>query len=166
MKHRSKLTRVGMLAAVAMLAGPARADTASGSLGVSMTVTKGCSVGVSSNVSFGSQSSFASNIDAAGAVNVTCTSTTLYSVGLDAGAGTGATVSSRKMSGTGSNVVGYALYSDAGRSINWGNTVGSDTVAGTGNGAAQTLLVYARVPAGTAPAPDFYADTIDVTVTY
>ena len=48
----------------------------------------------------------------------------------------------------------------------WGNTVSTDTVAGTGNGSGQSYTVYGRIPAQTTPAPGNYADTITVTVTY
>jgi spore coat protein U-like protein len=91
--------------------------------------------------------------------------TTPYNIGLDAGTGSGATVAVRKMS-NGGNTVNYSLYSDSGRSTVWGNTVGTDTVAATGNGTSQSYTVYGRVPAQTTPAAATYTDTITVTVTY
>jgi spore coat protein U-like protein len=51
-------------------------------------------------------------------------------------------------------------------STNWGNTVGTDTVAGTGNGAAQALTVYGQIAAGLYVTPGSYTDTITATVTY
>ena len=48
----------------------------------------------------------------------------------------------------------------------WGNTVGTDTQAATGTGAAQTYTIYGRIPPQTTPAPATYSDTITVTVTY
>ena len=71
----------------------------------------------------------------------------------------------RKMT-SGGNTVNYSLYSDSGRTTVWGNTVGTNTVAATGNGAAQSYTVYGRVTAQTTPAPATYTDTITVTVTY
>ena len=68
------------------------------------------------------------------------------------GPASGATVATRKMT-SGAATVNYTLYSDSGRTTVWGNTIGTDTVAGTGNGAAQTLTVYGRVPPQTTPAP-------------
>ena len=64
------------------------------------------------------------------------------------------------------NTVTYSLYSDVSRSVVWGTTVGVDTVAATGNGAAQSYTVYGRIPAQSTPAPATYSDTITVTVTY
>jgi spore coat protein U-like protein len=49
---------------------------------------------------------------------------------------------------------------------NWGNTVGTDTVAGTGNGSGQVYTVYGQISAQTTPAPGTYNDTITVTITY
>jgi len=48
----------------------------------------------------------------------------------------------------------------------WGNTVGTNTVAGTGTGNSQSLTVYGNVPAQATPPAATYNDTITVTVTY
>ena len=48
----------------------------------------------------------------------------------------------------------------------WGNTVGTNTIAGTGSGGSQSYTVYGRVPPQTTPAAATYTDTITVTVTY
>jgi spore coat protein U-like protein len=66
----------------------------------------------------------------------------------------------------GAATINYSLYQDSGRATLWGNTVGTNTVAGTGNGAAQTLTVYGRVPVQAAPAVGTYADTVQLVVTY
>jgi spore coat protein U-like protein len=58
------------------------------------------------------------------------------------------------------------LYSNAGRTTVWGNTVGTDTVAGTGTGATQSLTVYGRVPVQSTPGAGTYTDTVITTVTY
>jgi spore coat protein U-like protein len=89
-----------------------------------------------------------------------------YKVGLSAGAASGASVTSRRMTGTGGAQLPYTLYSDPGRTVNWGNTVGSNTLAGTGNGSARALTVYGRLVAGKFVTPGNYSDTIIATVTY
>jgi spore coat protein U-like protein len=99
-------------------------------------------------------------------VQVTCTNTTPYNVGLNPGTAIGATVTTRKMTGPASATLNYALTQDSGHVTNWGQTVGTDTVAGTGNGSAQTLTVYGILAAGQYPAPGAYSDTITATVTY
>ena len=105
-----------------------------------------------------------SQVNASGAI--TCTNTTPYNVGLSAGVAPGATVTSRKMTGPGGALLTYRLFSDSGYTLNWGNTVGTDTVAGTGNGLGQTFTAHGQIPAGQYFAPGTYADTITVTITY
>jgi spore coat protein U-like protein len=104
--------------------------------------------------------------DSTSTITVSCSDLTTYNVGLNAGASTGATVTTRKMKGTGSAFLNYHLYSDAARSVNWGDTIGTDTVTGTGSGAPQLLTVYGQVPAGQGPAAGVYTDTITATVTF
>jgi spore coat protein U-like protein len=156
---------IAILAAVG-IAGPAGAVTATGSLGVTIIITKTCAVGTSTPVDFGSQGLLTTNFDAAGAISVNCTTGTTYDVGLSAGAGSGATVTNRKMTGPASATVTYQLYRDSLRTLNWGNTVPTDTQAGIGTGLAQSISVYGRVATQTTPAPGTYNDTVTVTVTY
>ncbi len=154
-------------AALGLMAGSAMAATSTTSFGVSATVEDSCSVSASA-LGFGSIDPIANvDTDATTTIDVTCSNTTSYDVGLDAGETTDATVTARQMTDTSSNTLDYSLYSDSGRTTNWGNTVGTDTVAGTGNGTAQTLTVYGRVPSGQQTATvGSYTDTITVTVTY
>src|SRR4030088_1985094 len=110
---------------------PAFAGTATTTLGVSLTINAGCNVS-SSPVAFPAQAVLASAVNQSGSVSVTCTNTTPYNVGLDKGAGSGASVANRLMTGPASATVAYGLYQDSGHGTNWGNTVGTDTLSGTG----------------------------------
>src|ERR1700750_1104422 len=130
----------------------AGAATATTTMTVQMTITATCTVNSASTLNFGTQGVLAANVDQTSTIQVTCTNTTPYNIGLNAGTGTGATVAVRKMT-SGANTVNYTLYSNSGRTTVWGNTVGTDTVAATGNGSAQSYTVYGRVPSQTAPAP-------------
>ena len=143
----------------------ASASTVTGTVAVSLTIQASCVVSSSSGITFGTSGVLTANTDAPGTLGVQCTNSTPYVVALDAGAGTGATTATRKLT-SGAATVNYALYRDSGRTLTWGNTSGTDTVAGTGNGAAQTLNIYGRVPTQTTPAPGSYTDTVNVTVTY
>nr|WP_314543973.1 spore coat protein U domain-containing protein [uncultured Massilia sp.] len=98
-------------------------------------------------------------------INVTCTNTTPYNVGLNAGTGTGSTGTNRYLSGTGANTgtVRFNLYQSPGSGL-WGNTQGTDTMSGVGNGNLQTLTVYGEIPVQTTPAPDSYKSTVTATV--
>jgi spore coat protein U-like protein len=142
-----------------------RAATSTATMTVQMTITATCTVNSATTLNFGTQGVLSTNVDQTSTIQVTCTNTTPYNIGLDAGAGTGATVATRKMT-SGANTVNYTLYSNSTRTTVWGNTVGTDTAAATGNGSAQSYTVYGRVPPQAAPAPGTYTDTITVTVTY
>ena len=107
----------------------------------------------------------AANIDQTSTIRIACSGTTPYSIGLDAGAGAGATAAVRKLTGAAASV-DYALYRDGARTMLWGDTVGIDAEAGTCSGLAQTHTLYGRVRAQPTPVPGTYTDTITVTVTY
>jgi spore coat protein U-like protein len=142
----------------------AQAATATGSFSVQVTITATCVVSSTTTMNFGSQGVLSANVDQTSAINVTCTNTTPYNIGLDKGVN-GASVTTRQMK-AGAALINYSLFSDSGRTTNWGNTVGTDTVAGTGNGSAQAFTVYGRIPPQATPAAGAYTDTITVTVTY
>lgn len=145
----------------------AQAATTSTSFGVSASVSDSCSVSASA-LDFGTIDVMANiDTDATTTIDVTCSSSTDYNIGLDAGTATGASVTTRQMTDASSNALNYSLYSESGRTTNWGDTVGTDTVADTGSGSAQTHTVYGRVPSGqTSAVVGSYSDTITVTVTY
>jgi spore coat protein U-like protein len=70
----------------------------------------------------------------------------------------------------GSNTLNYSLYQDQGDTKVWGNTVGTDTVTGSGLGMAAgnaiVKTVYGQIPYQPGTVPGNYADTVTVTVTY
>ena len=131
---------------------------------VQMTITASCTIVSASTLNFGSQGVLTANVNQSSTIQVQCTNTTPYTIGLNAGTGAGATVTVRKMT-SGGATIDYSLYKDAGHTIVWGDT-GAATVSGTGNGASQSYTVFGQVPAQTTPAPAAYSDTITVTVTY
>ncbi|HEY0286340.1 MAG TPA: spore coat U domain-containing protein [Pseudomonas sp.] len=101
-------------------------------------------------------------------LTVTCTNGSDYTIGLSAGAGVGATTSTRSLTNGADNVaLSYGIYQELAHSTNWGEVIGTDTVAGTGIGTAQTVPVYGVIPAGqTATTVGNYTDTVLVTVNY
>ena len=161
---RRKLA-LALAAGLALASGAAYGTTTTTTFTVQLTITATCIINSASTLNFGSQGVLTANVDQTSTIQVQCTNTTPYNIGLDAGIGSGATVAVRKMT-SGGVTINYSLYSNAGRTTVWGNTIGTDTVASTGNGASQAFTVYGRVPAQTTPAPATYTDTITVTVTY
>jgi len=140
----------------------AQANPATTTFGVSTTVLKDCIVSATA-LAFGNYTG-AVNTNTS-TVTVTCTNSTTYSVGLGVGLATGATVTTRQMQ-NGAVLLNYGLYSNGTWTTNWGNTLATNWVLGTGNGAAQNITVYGQIPAGQYVTPGSYADTISVTVTY
>jgi spore coat protein U-like protein len=104
--------------------------------------------------------------DAQSQISLTCTNYAAWNIGLGTGTYAGATVTTRRMAGPGASAMAYSLFSDSLRTQNWGNTVGTDTVAGQGTGSAQTVPVYGRVPAGQTLLSGNYQDTVIATVTF
>jgi spore coat protein U-like protein len=167
-KLRSRLRVTGALTAACLLqfVGPSSATTTTTTtFTATITLAATCVINSASTLNFGSAGVLTANIDQFSTIAVQCTDTTPYSIGLDAGTGTGATVTVRKLT-SGATTVNYTLYSDSLRTTVWGNTPPTDTVAATGNGASQSYTVYGRVPAQTTPAPGTYTDTVTVTVSY
>jgi spore coat protein U-like protein len=142
---------------------PAIAATTTTTFAVTATVQATCLVSATA-MAFGTYTGAVAT--STSAVSVTCTNTTPYNIGLSAGLATSATVTTRSMTGPASALLGYGLFQNAGHTTNWGQTIGTDTVTGTGNGAAQPITVYGQVLAAQYVAPGAYADTITATVTY
>jgi spore coat protein U-like protein len=163
--RRRKWLACKIALALCAVGGPARATTTTTTFSVQITITASCTINSAGTLNFGSQGILSANVDQTSTIQVTCSNTTPYNIGLDAGTATGATVTTRKMT-NGANTVSYSLYRDSSRSQNWGNTIGTDTASGTGSGAAQNYTVYGRVPPQTTPTPAAYSDTVTVTVTY
>jgi len=154
-----------LAAGAALIGSAAYAATTTSTFTVQATIQAQCVINSASTLDFGTQGVLASNVDQTSTIAVQCTNTTPYNIGLNAGTGSGATVATRKLT-SGGATINYSLYTDSGRSTVWGNTVGTDTQAATGSGAAQSYTVYGRIPTQSTPAPGTYTDTITVTVTY
>ncbi len=139
--------------------------TVTATIAVSASVLSSCGV-TALPLAFGTYlPTQATNTTAQTTVAITCTNGTPYNVGLNAGGGTGATVATRKMT-SGANTLNYTLFSDSGYSTVWGNTIGTNTVTGTGNGLIQTINVYGSITALQAVPAGSYTDSITVALTY
>jgi spore coat protein U-like protein len=166
------LTGVGILAGLACVGGPAVAGTTTLTFGVQLTIQAQCVINSTATLNFGTAGVLggaggATNTDGTTTVAVQCTDTTPFDIGLNAGTGTGASTTTRKMTkNAGTATVNYTLTQDAGRATNWGNQPGTDTMTLAGDGASHSYTIYGRIPPQTTPAPGNYADTVTVTVTY
>lgn len=129
---------------------------------VTAAVEPTCIVSAQS-INFGSHGVLRTAVDATGSISLTCTANLPYTVSLNGGL-SNSPPAARRMTRSGAGVT-YGLYRDTNRANVWGSAAGQ-IASGTGNGSAQTLTVYGRVPAQNTPAPGLYSDTVVVTVNY
>ena len=99
-------------------------------------------------------------------VEVNCTNSTRWNIGLDAGTCPSGLIIARCMTGPGSALLNYNLFSNPFAATVWGNTLGVDTVAGEGQGGTQVITVFGVLPGGQSVPPGGYADTITATVSF
>lgn len=165
-KDFKKLSQALIVSGALMGMQSAQAADATSTFTVGATVLSSCIV-VALPLVFGSfDPTGAGTQDATNNITVTCTSGTSYNVKLNKGAN-GTSVTNRKMLSTiGADTINYQLFRDTGRTQNWGETVGSDTLAGSATGLPQIVTVYGRLPSGQTSPAGLYTDTINVTVTY
>lgn len=162
------------LAAAGVVAG-AQAATATSTFLVKLVITESCTISTpaATDVDFASQTraTTAVSVTATGTLNVNCSAGTPYTVGLNGGlnsvgtVGTPATGDRRMKHSTSTNLVPYELYQNSAATTYWGNTAGTNTVAGTGTGAAVPLSVYGKLTSVNFPAGT-YQDTVTATITY
>jgi len=97
-------------------------------------------------------------------VTVTCTLGFNYSILMGIGSGSGATQSVHKVTGPSANTLQYNMFRNSTRTLNWGQTAGTDTINSTGTGSAQTFSIYPRLPAGQSGRPGTYTDQVNMAV--
>lgn len=162
---RDLLTLAGLAAVIAGIFAqtePGRAATATGTVAVSMTITPTCLASVAP-LAFGTYTT-AQN-DAATSVTVTCTNSTPFTIGVNAGLQPSGNYQ-WNMAGPGSSLLAYRIFRDSGRTAYWGGSQGNDTVGGTGTGSAVAIPLYGRELAAQFAQPGGYADTVTLTVYY
>ena len=157
---------LGCAAAVVAAPESALAATATTNFTVNANVLAACSV-EATDLDFGDYTASSVSVDdATSTVTVTCTDGEDYTVALDAGAGSSATVAARAMT-SGSDELPYGLYTSAAYDTVWGDgTASTSTIAATGNGLQQPHTVYGRIQTGQYVPAGAYVDTILVTVNF
>ena len=128
-------------------------------------------------LSLGNYDSYqAAPADASGTFTVTCTrnggpATTTVTVGLGTSANSG-TIATRKLKlTTGTDLLNYNLYRDAGRSLVWGNTIGTNTLSlnitlNNNTSGTLTFTIFGRIDALQEVRPGSYSDSLTATVTF
>ncbi len=125
-----------------------------------------CTV-TATNLDFGSEGVLDTAVTATNTVSVTCTTGASYTISMSGGNAGAIDPTQRQMAdGGNTEFITYGIYRDGSHTLPWGSTIGTNTVAGTGNGSAQPYTGYGQVPAQATPSAQTYTDTILVTVTY
>ena len=164
--HTAHLLGGGLLLALAcgVPSGSVVPATATATFLVTANVNVNCTI-QAANLNFGDYIN--ATLNGQSTITLICTNSAEWNIGLNQGTFAGATVTTRKMTGPGSFSLAYSLFSDPARTINWGNTVGTDTVSGVGTGTTEVIPVYGQIPAGqTTAGSGGYVDTITATVTF
>ncbi|MFC5743890.1 spore coat U domain-containing protein [Dyella tabacisoli] len=131
----------------------------------SATVTNNCTISTT-NVAFGSTGILSGTLTATGSISARCTNNDAFEISLNGGNSGNVAARSMPRQG-GGGAINYQLYTDAPRSIVWGDgTAGTSMVTGTGSGNIQTINVYGAVPAQATPMPGNYSDTITATIAF
>jgi spore coat protein U-like protein len=142
---------------------PVSATTATTPLAVSASVVASCTINAGA-LSFGAYTG-ASAVTAQATLTANCTNAAPYSVALDKGAGSGASITTRKLTASG-GTLNYSLYQDAGFATLWGDGTTGTQASGTGTGVNQTITVYGQIPGSQAVTVGSYVDTVTATITY
>ena len=90
-KLRSRLRITGALTAACLLqfVGPSSATTTTTTFTATITLAATCTINSASTLNFGSVGILSANTDQSSTIQVQCTNTTPYNIGLDAGTGSG-----------------------------------------------------------------------------
>lgn len=159
---------LGFAALAAVAATPAMAGTASNTMPVSVNIINSCTISASP-MAFGTLTAIGgANVDTTASVDLACTTGANYDVSMDFGVNPTAGQRYLVSTSNAANKIPYSIYTDAGRTAAWGNTSGTNTVAGTaGATGVVSLTAYGRIPssAGSMPA-GAYIDTVTVTVNF
>jgi len=154
------MVRIASLIGAVALAIPAVAEahSASATIEVSLVVEPSCRVSATPLAFAGRQGE---SLDATSEIAVACNGDTPVAVRLDGGLY--AEGASRRLAGE-SGYVGYAVYSDPARTLEW---QAGDALTGTAGVAPLTLAAYGRIEsAATLNALGAYRDSITVTVDF
>ncbi|CFQ33428.1 spore coat U domain-containing protein [Yersinia aleksiciae] len=177
---KKTLLIIGVMALLQSIPSVVSADTVTGTLGIKLTIIKGCyindgtSPGGLSNlgtVDFGTVPTLNNRLTKAysstsgGTLNLYCSAGTAYSIGMDNGAH--ASGAQRRLAGGSTEFVTYNLFKDSNYALAWGAS-GADALSGTATtiSTAIPLTIYTEVPAQATPSVSAYNDTVNVTVTW
>jgi spore coat protein U-like protein len=164
-----KLVFSALVAAILAI-GNAGAGTSPITFTVQVTVANACTIAVNT-LDFGTQTSLAAAVSGSTTGTVTCTGNSPVTISMNTGSN-GTTLGAVLKMKNGANLISYNLYTDAARTLVWGDgaTGGTQTVTITPTGgsvAGPTFNVYGLIAAAQNPKPNgVYTDSVTATVTF
>lgn len=132
------------------------AETRTATVPVSSNVVGDCSISGTS-LAFGAYDR-SNGTDGTASVTANCTLDLAATIELNDGQNTG-----RQMA-NGAYRLAYELYQDSTRLETWATDLNAVNISGTG--AAETLTIFGRIPAGQNVAKGDYLDTVTATITF
>jgi spore coat protein U-like protein len=143
------------------------AATATATLTVQASVAQQCTI-ANATLNFGSYdpvgANAAADLDATTNISVACTK---GSAGVWVGLGNGSNFSGGRRMASGGNFLTYEVYTDAGRTAAWGNTLATGkTYTPVTSKAPANLTVYGRVPQAQDAAVGNYSDSVVATINF
>jgi spore coat protein U-like protein len=174
------LASVFSVGAAVVASNAANAGSTPANLAVSASVTANCTISTSA-VGFGPYDPVVTNaataLNGTGSVSIACTKGSAPNITLDLGANAVATQRNMKITGGGTDVLGYQLYQPPGTAPNTACTFPGSTVWGTSAGQtftptspanknSRTYNVCGTVSAGQDVAVGSYQDTVVATVNF
>lgn len=177
MNYAKSITRIALGGFVALLSTAALAQSTTGTIASTITLTSACAVngnvatsGVNfGTLDFGSRSTLFTTADAqvagttSAGIAIQCTPGTAVNLRFVSGLHDGAAVGGTRAMSNGSLFVPYDLYATAGRTT---PLLFATDLPLTATGAVQTLPVYGRAVGIANLAAGTYTDTISVTLTF
>ncbi len=128
----------------------------------SIDASADCSVAVNGLI-FGDYDVFnSSHTDSTGTITVSCSAETAYTLKLSAGNGS----FSERLLLDGSHSLSYNIYTDAARSLVWGDGSGGSVTQSGNTDTSAEHTAYGRIPARQNVYPGTYVDSIVVTLEY
>ena len=142
--------------------------SATAQMRVQLTILPGCTIATTPMTFNAVQGSATGPVASTSSLTVTCTASTGYNIGLNAGTVPSSTETNRLLAGTltgNTTTIPFGLYQDSGYATPWGNTQGTNTLSDLGTGVVKTYTVYGQATlSATMPAPDVYSSTVTATV--
>jgi spore coat protein U-like protein len=148
---------------------PAFAGTDSSNMAVSATVTDTCTISAGA-LAFGSYDPVAGTaVDGTATLSVACTEGSTSLIALDQGVnpdGTSTDAAPVRQMASGTDLLGYSLWQDAGHTTAWGNTAGTSSTYEAPDSSTSSITVYGQITGGQSVPAGSYTDTVVAEITF